>query len=362
MRTLLLTFTAIFISIVTMISCTKEKVESTVSKTTPSDEQLVSQVHWFMDAAKDVKEGKYLKSGEKMIIDSAIYFISATLNYKYCHHMEHSGNYKQDTIIIKIPVLSAEGKTFVVDALIGYNASILGIRDKYAKIFDANKKLTGCMVKSLGVTDSGDTIQIQIISQFRYEFAQQSPNSYTTQFPFTNEENYWWLRDSQNCFSGSPDEGGAPNVIESTLTFGLCPAPPPNCRIWFPAYDEIAFNYLDYEVDIVKDNFCDYKIFYASGTTAQVMSDQVQCLGVDPAHPGQHEMSFYCNGLLEIIQNFQANLPPTSRACKELIVMSPPPSSIYGNMIEIKHVPHFFYGKKLIDCFTIGYPIPISQD
>jgi hypothetical protein len=65
MRTLLLTLSALLlISIVGMYSCTKEKVESAVSKTTPSGEQLVSQVHWFMDAAKDVEGGKYLKSGE----------------------------------------------------------------------------------------------------------------------------------------------------------------------------------------------------------------------------------------------------------------------------------------------------------
>lgn len=350
-----------------ILSCTKEKPIYSYSSIQQSDEQLVSNVHWFMNAAKDVKEGKILKDDNKMLIDSALYYISATLNYKYCHHTEYSGKFLQDTVYVKIPILAAEGKTLLVDALKGYNASLEGIRAKYARILNSDKKITGCMVNNLGITQGGDSLNIQIVSQFRYAIGQNLLLNNQTQFQFGENEKYWWLRDSYNCYNGSSEDGGAPNVIQNTIMFAYCPAPPPNCRYWFPQYTDISFvaNDPSFEVDLIKDNFCDYKIFYASGTIAQVLNDDVQCLGTDTGHPGEHEMNFYCYWLNEIVYDFFLQHESENLSCKEIQIYSPapyPPNPNNPSIIAIKHVPHLFYGKRYLICNEPQYPIEITMD
>lgn len=46
-----------------MITCTKEKQELQNQTDQITDEQLIERVNWFAEAANDLKDGKYLKSG-----------------------------------------------------------------------------------------------------------------------------------------------------------------------------------------------------------------------------------------------------------------------------------------------------------
>lgn len=358
MKTLLFYASVTITLLIFLSSCTKEKPDSPLAVSPQSDEQLVSQVHWFMDAAKDVKEGKYLKSGEKMFLDSALYYISATLNYKYGYHTVQYEQLKLDTVMVTIPILAAEGKTYVVDALAGYNNAVSKIRFKYSQNTATNKKTVGFIIQYAGYNTTNDSVKARVITQIGYgDMITQLTAMYDWQFGETDQ--YWWLENSQNCYNGTGGFG-APNIIENTLMFGLCPAPPPNCRYWFPIIDEIEFIPTNYEVDSVHDNFCDYKIYYASGSLNVILTNQVQCLGLDTAHPGIHEMSFYCTGLLEIIQAF---LTSNQKQCQKLKIghfgpdLLPPNYTIYA----IGHKPILFYGNRKLICSEPVYPLAIDN-
>ncbi|MDY0026780.1 MAG: hypothetical protein RBS33_12395, partial [Lentimicrobium sp.] len=137
--------------------------------------------------------------------------------------------------------------------------------------------------------------------------------------------------------------------------------PPPNCRYWFPFTEPKDFIATDYEGDGVPDNFCDYKIFYAHGPAIEILTDRVQCLGLEANHPGIHEMNYYLNGLDEIITGFLAN---TGKSLATLNIESRIDSDLIDpSIVAIKHIPHLFYGKKMIMCWEVpnnDYPISME--
>lgn len=338
------------ISIVIMVSCSKDKSNTLAPSTSQTDEQLVSKIHWFMNSATDFKEGKILKNGEKMYLDSALYYISATLNYKYCFNAEQIGKFKLDTIEVQIPIIAAESKTYVVDALAGYNLAVEKIRIKYKLITGENKKLVGCMVQNKGINTSNDTITFMITAQI-------STGISPPQLLFGDEDQYWWTRDSQNCYNGTGNDG-APNIIERNVTARFTPGPVPNCRYWFPVIHSYTFIATEYQVDEIKDNFCDYLIFYASGPPLEVLTNEVQCLGIDPInHPGVNEMNFYCDGLYEIVSQYlNSEMEKVQR-----IYINNEQVTLGINTIAIKHNPTLFYGVRKLDCsYQQQYPIPIE--
>jgi hypothetical protein len=357
MRTLLLTLSALLlISIVAMYSCTKEKSETATPSAALSDEQIVSKVNWFMDAAKDMKEGKYLKSGEKMALDSALYYISASLNITYGFPELLLTHTKLDETIITLPIVGTEGKTYIVDALTSYNQARSNIKTHVLALNKPNMKTLGFIVENLGINDTNSEITLKITTQIGYgsTFIPTAQLTTVTDWGFTEEDQYWWLRNSYNCFNGGGFEG-APEVIENTLMFGYIPAPQPNCRYSYPLLHNMTFDPLSYEVDLVKDNFCDYKIFYARGTMSQILTDQVQCLGLDAAHPGVHEIGFYCNGLKEIVDGFFALPGNTNYSCQKIYIDSPGPLMFNNNpnIWYIQNSPTLYYGTRYIIC---NYP------
>jgi hypothetical protein len=353
MRSVLFTLTVLLVSIVAMISCSKEKTETAISVAAPTDEQLVNQVHWFMDAAKNLKEGKYLKSGEKMFLDSALYYISASLNVTYGFPEQILNHTNLDETTINLPIVGTEGKTYVVDALTGYNQARSNIKNHVLALNKPNMKTLGFIVENLGVNNTNTAITLKITTQIGYgsSFIPTAQVTTVNDWGFTEENQYWWLRNSYNCFYGDGFEG-APEVIENTLMFGYIPAPQPNCRYSYPLLYNIAFDPISYEVDLVKDNFCDYKIFYARGTMSQIMTDQVQCLGLDAAHPGVHEMGFYCNGLKEIVDGFFALPGNTNYRCQKIYIDSQSPLMFNNNpnIWYIQHSPTLSYGIRHIIC------------
>ena len=335
-----------------MYSCTKEKSESATPAAALSDEQLEGQGHWFMDAAKDVKEGKYLKSGEKMALDSALYYISASLNITYGFPELLLTHTKLDETIITLPIVGTEGKTYIVDALTSYNQARSNIKNHVLALNKPNMKTLGFIVENLGVNNTNSQITLKITTQIGYgsSFISTAQQTTVTDWGFTEENQFWWLRNSINCYDGEGLEG-APEIIENTLMFAYIPAPQPNCRYTYPVLHSITFDPLSFEVDIVKDNFWDFKIFFARGTMSQIMTDQIQCLVLDVAHPNVLEMSFYCTGLKEVIDGFFAQPANTNFRCQKIFIEAPAPTQINNtNIWYIKHSPSLSYGTRQVIC------------
>ncbi|MFZ4707149.1 MAG: hypothetical protein ACOYMF_14180 [Bacteroidales bacterium] len=351
------------LSMVIMVSCTKDRTKPSSSITEQTDEQLISQVQWFMNSAKNLEEGKYFKDGEKMYLDSALYFISATLNYKYCFHSENFGKLILDTVYVRIPILEVEDKSFIVDALAGYNEAIEKVRLIFVKLNGDNKKLVGCVVQNKGKETgnfisaisnftSDKAIVIRVIAQIGIGIASSNP-------PLVPGEAYWWQRDSWKC-DGIGDLG-APNIFEHRLNFKWKPAPPPGYRIWFSSLDIHTFNNpQDYPNPVGGpiDNFCDYKIYYATSLVGG-LTDDVKCLGENPLYPGINEMDYYVDGLDNVISEF---LYSNRKSYCSLTINSP--EIIIPNPYEdvIKHAPILTYGIKHMSYDpTNTFPIVITE-
>ncbi len=349
MRTLLLTLSAILISIVTMISCTKEKSETATPAAALSDEQLVGQVHWFMEAAKDVKEGKYLKSGEKMVLDSAIYYIGNTLNYKYGFVSEPYAHMIYDTAEIVIPFLSNEGKAYLVDVLDCYNITVTKLRQHYSQIINERKFLIGCVVNSTNWVVGHDSITISVIGRFGYG----QPVT-----PSASLEGYWYERDSHNCENTIYDMG-APNYLDAEICFAMRPAPAPGKRITYINQDTEtnAFSdpqeYENDDDDIPGDNFCDYNFYYADVPYNQI-TDELCCLGYDASHDID-ELYFYRFSMRDELNEW---LEDHDRDFVDIVTFHEYDGAFPQHTI-LKHYSYLTYGVKII--VTIGNePYPIS--
>ncbi|MEI8047019.1 MAG: hypothetical protein WCI92_06550 [Bacteroidota bacterium] len=278
------------------MACAKEKTEVISQSNLVNDDQLVNQVNWFMDAAKDVKEGNYLKSGEKMYLDSALYYIGSTLNYKYGFSAEPFNKLTLDTVYVNIPYIAAEGKTYIVDALQGYNLTVDQLRLKYQNISSSKKFLIGCVIQNAGMTSNNSSIIVRVIGQF----GSDQPTA-----PISYDAAYWWERNSYKC-DGTGEEG-APNRIDADINFAKRPIPAPGYKVVFTdlIIEQDAFsNPDDFRTpNDVEDNFCDYKLYYASSQVGPLTSE-VGCLGEDAAHPGIDEMIFYRDGMNVVLSNW----------------------------------------------------------
>ena len=343
-------------------ACNKEKHEEQLAIQPEgefrNDDDLVNKVLDFSQMATNLKEGKMHKSDEKMLIDDAIYYISATLNYVYCNHTATYGKMQLDTVNISLPIIATEGKAYLVDALEGYNTAVEKVRGKYLKINKTSRQLIN--IAFIG-SEMNPTLKAVDLS-FEIQTGTDNAPTIAAYGFFDVEEQYWWLRDTENCYNGDPTLGGAPNVLEQHILFKYKPAPPPNCRYWFPFTEPKDFIATDYEGDGVPDYFCDYKIFYAYGPVIEILTDTVQCLGLEANHPGIHEMDYYLNGLDEILVGFLAN---TGKSVATFMIDSPPPliDNDVPSYITIYHAPHMTYGLKKTVCWEISEPhndYPIS--
>lgn len=336
-------FAISIISFMILSSCTKEKPVSTTPFISQTDEQLVSKVNWFMKAAKELEKGRYMKSGEKMFLDSALYYIGTTLNYEYCFPGSNFGISKSDTSLVKIPILASEGKTLLVDALSAYNLSVEKVRQRYRAITSSNKHLLACIVQNAGVTPGNDTIIARVISQTGYG----APMAITA---FDPNDQYWFSTGGGSCANPPVPGEGAPEILAySIYNYGWWPQIQPGYRIWYS--DPVIKQYTDptqYAATgqtATIDNFCDYKFYFATeyynGTLHQPLEEKVFCLGLDDAHPGIHEMQFYSSNMVNVFLAFFAssgrsfmNIQIYEFQEQELV---PSPYHNYGHKSDLTH-------------------------
>lgn len=330
-------------------ACKKDKTTPDTPEISEST-YIVNNVLNFSQQASLLNEGSYLKNGEKVPIDTALFYISATLNYIYCDHTAQYRELLFDTIKLEIPIIGQEGKTFLVDALAGFNEAVTQARTKFKLANGLNKKLLNFAFLNAFFNESSN----EIIVNFQMQFGTGNAPIISTS-GFSTEEQYWWFRGSYNCFDGNNNFGGAPDVLEQRLMFKFIQAPPANCRYWFPFTEIKKFNATSYIADGNGDNFCDYKIYYATGLEPQVLTNTVQCLGIDANHPGIHEMDFYLNNLDQIIAEF---LLASNKSMQNLYIDSRSIPEIPN--LTILHEPRLTYGKKSVICWDNSYPIGIE--
>ncbi|MEI8048298.1 MAG: hypothetical protein WCI92_13020 [Bacteroidota bacterium] len=332
-------------------SCKKEKSESSVTTNTKSDQQLVNHINSFLTSAKSVKEGKYYKSGETMLLDSALYYIVATLNYKYGFINQKFHEFKDDTIMVNIPYLNGEGETYLLDALIGYNISVEKIKQKYLEKPETIKNLVCCVVQNTGLTDDLDSVKVRIIAQIGLGLP-VTPNQ---------EVGYWWSRGGGDC--EQIGQYGAPNYLES-FYYGMYYSTCPNARIFFTDVDTHTFGDPALHSNpngIPNDNFCDYLIYFAASNIGPGLTQDMKCIGSVDYVPWANitEIEFYHQGLQKVITD---TLNIIDRQFINSTIESVFKSDPITNIVTLRHAPKLKYGKIHFICDPIAiYPVPLAE-
>jgi hypothetical protein len=272
-----------------IFSCKKETNNPLSGTQSAVDDDFINRVEKFIDLAQNVKEGKILKSDEKIPIADAISFIDETFNYEYCQSTTNYKEINQISVNVMLPILSIEEKTYLVDAALAYNDAVMQIRSSYIAIADNKKNLLGVKVKQISIDPNGAYITIQVTGIVGIGSA-----------PIVNSNDpfeFWWSEGSNSCDLSITDIG-APEIFESQINQVMNISPGPNYRVVWSQLDDVTLNPLAYPMgDQTPDNFIDYKIYNASVEYGP-LDDLTKCIG---KQDGINEMYFYRDSAIAVI-------------------------------------------------------------
>jgi len=243
MKKLILSLVVAVMAAALIYSCSKETPQLTEKLDTTTEEPDVSRlVLNFTKRMKAHNEGLPFKSEESIRIDSAIWYIDATLNYSYAKANHAFGRLHWDTVYLEMNVLDSY-KAMYADVFDSYDASLNGLSDRYHAITEENKQFMMAMVEDMGPL-SGNKRSLRIITATGTGTLEHSGE-------FGEKEAYWWHRDADDNCNWVPAPG-APIIFESLLNNHYNPEPGNNCR-WYH-YGQTTVVKYDYEDSIYQLN------------------------------------------------------------------------------------------------------------
>ncbi len=338
-------------------NCTKqEEIMNTSSLNKQNDDDLINRIHQFLVDAENSRNGIILKTGSKVSLDFAIFYIDATFNYTYCFPTSTYNDTHFDTTYTEFPIDDSL-KVLYTDVVTAYNNAVDSVRLKYRSISDTTKKLNGIILEDLG-TEMNNYRQIKIISIIG---TGSYPSSILDSLgDFGIDDEYWYAEGSYKC-DGSGEEGGAPDMLEGEIFLKYKSTPPPGYRVTFTDIDEYPYTaeYIDFEVDQTKDNYCDYRIFYASSIVGTINSE-TKCLDYNQGNSGIHEMEFYLDGAEHVCDWWLENEVSANKTFQRCFFDH---QDINSPFYQIMHLLSFWSGVKHLIKITPenqGYPTPID--
>lgn len=285
-------------SVVMFNACSKQEANQPqnsdlVPELSAYDQLLANKIEGFKQTMDDIHEHPGFKSGEKMIVDSAIWYIGATINYTYSNAGYPFAKLHRDTAYFEMELLNSYEAT-IEKIVESYDASLTKLSQSYYELPDADKKFIMATVSNTGNTPIGNA-ELRIITI--------TGTGTLTNSQFEEDEAYRFNMNAiQDCFYGLPNQG-APKIFEVYLDAHFIPEPTGNWH-WFFYGEETVFtlDYNEFVLNEVKTNYLDYKIFAASNAFDPPIGDLTECLEFDQNGSGIHEMQFYYDYLVEIIE------------------------------------------------------------
>lgn len=323
----------------TFYSCRKDLTAPTENVQITETPDINNLLLRFNQKFEDFKNGKLLKSGDKIDKDSVIWYIDAAINFNYASGVYSFERLHHDTVYVEVQ-LDTEMKALFTDVFESYSKSLLRIGEKYYDITGESKKFIMATVSDAGPLPDGKR-KLRVTTLTGTGLATQSGD-------FGVNESYHYDRDVLvNCAGQAAL--GAPLVFEAKLLEHFNGTPPPTgCRYYFVGTPmEVVLDYQDYRINpaVPLTNYLDYKIFAAyENLYPFTFNDTVVCLEYNQWNSGIHEMQFYYDHLKALVL---ANKPNNKAfASSEILspISNPSPNSI------IFHEPHLFYKTKLMSC------------
>lgn len=338
--------------IVIGVGCSKVELQDQV-KVHEAEFDPAGLITRFAQKMDDYKKGVFLKSSETIQIDSAIWYIDATLNYHYAMANYPCARFHWDTVFVEMNVLDSY-EAMYAEVFEAYDSTLYGISDRYYEIEEDEKQFLMAMVEDMGPLP-GNKRSLRIITVTGTGILEHSGD-------FEPWEAYRWHRnDSIDC-EFAPAVTNAPILFEALLKNHFDPPPSnPNCRWVYYGYPEvITYWYYDYPSGIfyppTPPNYLDYKVFFASSAIGPITAE-TKCLEFDQHELGLHEMQYYYDNLKDFVVAYH-NSPQNTGNRWFAVAYIESPEIISPELHTIEHKPQITYKKRMLECST---PIVIPE-
>jgi len=340
-----------------IVNCSKNQfVASNNSNEISSDEMaLIEKIHQFLDLSEQQRQGVYLKSSNRITVDSAIYYIGVTIKYTYCFPTSVYNKTIWDTTYISFPVDQQSGDVLDSDVIDAYIDCVDSVRILYSAISNTTKKLISVVLQDLG-TNANHNRSIRVIAQIGTGSTSLSILNSNT--GFNEDDEYLYVDGSFKCDESNPGFG-APDILEGEILFKFRPTPLPGYHVWFEPGEAYTPTYYAYPGDGTIDNYCDYLVFYANSDISSITA-VTKCLDYDQDNSGIHEMDFYLDGADYIVAYWLEHYNPEGKSFETCSFLS---TGIGNPNTMIKHILNFTFAIKHVTPNGTGtnYPIPIAD-
>lgn len=329
-------------------SCDKDEPKDRVD-VIAIEEDPSGLINNFVEQMEMYNNGVMLKSGQRMLVDSAIWYIDAALNYTYASAGHPFEKLHRDTLYTEMSLVNGYEAAYeeVFDA---YDTFLTGLSHHfYEEIEGDNKQFMMARVDDMGSLP-GNKQKLRIITVTGTGTLLQTDD-------FGNDEAYRFEDYvMEDCF-GNTVGTNAPQLFEALLSQQYNPEPANNCRWYFyGSTDELFLDYNDYPLDPTPDNYLDYKVFAASEAVAN-FDDWTECLEYNYQGLGIHEMQFYYDHLKDFADQWLSSSQNIgNKKFAEASINSMVDYSV-SNLV-IWHEPKLYFRKRGVICTGIIEPLP----
>lgn len=302
-----------------------------------AEEDPSGLINNFVQQMELYNNGVMLKSGQRMLVDSAVWYIDAALNYTYASAGHPFEKLHRDTLYTEMSLVNGYEAAYeeVFDA---YDTFLTGLSHHfYEEIEGDNKQFMMARVDDMGSLP-GNKQKLRIITLTGTGTLMHTGD-------FGSEDEYYWNRNATVNCNLEPTYGGAPIFFEVLLMNHFQPQVPSNCRYYyFGASDVVQLDYSNYQLNSTLTNYLDYKIYAASEAIGIGLTDEVCCLGDNQNNSGIHEMQFYYDHLKDFVNEWlTSNQNIGNKKLSDIIINSK--ASPYVP-IQIFHQPKMTYRKR----------------
>jgi len=341
-----LSFAVVTVAIATMAvfySCGKQDTGNPSKLETPAlsdqDVKINNLIKSFRAKMDYLRVNPEYKSGEVVEVDSAIWYLEATINYSHTFPNDYYGQMKIDTTYLPL-VLNSDGMADLEEVAQRYDEMKEQVRDfYYASGFEEKGLISVDLVLE---PLKSDEVTLKVITVTGEKTNSTPPPGFVVDGPFVEGDDWWYGEFHGKCDTPSILDDAANQLMLAMNNY----IPEPNGNYYFTNQFQVTRKGGDENIrrsgdPEPPDNIYDYYLFSASEAVGTV-DDDVLCL----EYTEMNYYFLYLKYLLFTILPVELQLPPGY--CIELVYnMFGFYESINQQNIHYYHKGTFQYGLKV---------------